>query len=742
MSNRKLPAASLASAPVVRPAPSSLLLLPPLFLTLLLLYTDPHHLIMKLRDLVPAAAALLSATASAQTSSNATLLPLVLRPLPLGAIKPSGWLRDQLVLEANGLAGHEHDFYPYVADSSWTGGSSEYSGLNEGFPYWLNGLVPLAYSLNDARLKDQVADAVTSVLSRQADDGWLGPETGRARNFWARYPLLLGMIQLVEAEPQTWEDPIVNATGRFVDLMVNMLRNDSSGYLWHEGDELSPEEFTWGRVRVQDLLIVLQWIWEREGTTEALRSKLAESMQILIDGSLNWADWWQEGVFIKEDLNLLDTEPGDGPRYPYEHGVNAGQGLKALAVFRRLTQNDSLVDITRRGVDWTFQYHAAAHGGILADERLAGLAPYYGSETCTLVETMYSLSYLYQALGDNNYADLSERIAFNALPAQMSPNWWARQYVGQPNQGFSKELDQNPFFNVGGSGQIYSVEANYPCCTVNHPQGLPKFLSNSFARVGDNDIAHMLLSPGNLTTSVMSGQVRIDCQTHYPFSNTLNYTITSDSTITFHVRVPSWADASQSTIALNGASKPVSPDASTSLHAIRLAGGTSEVTYTLSASVQTTARANDTFTVHHGALLFALSLPSTNTTSAPQTYRDSNAVLAGAPAPAVDWQLLNASAWSIAIDPTSLVFRSELDEDVGLPDPVFAPGAPPVWVEAKGCEIEGWGLYRGVMGIPPPKAERRCVGDVATYRLEPVGAAKLRVLDMPSIELGGGEEEV
>lgn len=355
---------------------------------------------------------------------------------------------------------------------------------------------------------------------------------------------------------------------------------------------------------------------------------------------------------------------------------------------------------------------------------------------------MYSLSYLYQALGDNNYADLSERIAFNALPAQMSPNWWARQYVGQPNQGFSKESDQSPFFNVGRSGQIYSVEANYPCCTVNHPQGLPKFLSNSFARVGDNDIAHMLLSPGNLTTSVMSGQVRIDCQAHYPFSNMLNYTITTDSTTTFHVRVPSWADASQSTIALNGTSKPVSPDPSTGLHAIRLAGGTSEVTYTLSASVQTTARANDTFTVHHGALLFALSLPSTNTTSAPQTYRDANAVLAGAPAPAVDWQLLNASAWSVAIDPTSLVFRSELDEGVGLPDPVFAPGAPPVWVEAKGCEIEGWGLYRGVMGIPPPKAERRCVSDVATYRLEPVGAAKLRVLDLPSIELGGGAEEV
>ncbi|GME26363.1 Six-hairpin glycosidase-like protein [Neofusicoccum parvum] len=693
---------------------------------------------MKLQPLAASAAALLSA-ASAQATSNATLLPFVLTPLPLGSIKPSGWLRDQLTLSANGLAGHELDFYPYVADSSWTGGSSEYSGLNEGFPYWLNGLVPLAYATDDARLKEQVSDAVTSVLARKADDGWLGPESGTARNLWARYPLLLGMIQLVEAEPNIWEDPIMDAVGKFVDLMVTMLRNDSTGYLWHEGDQLSEEEFTWGRVRVQDLLIVLQWIWERETTTESLRSKLAESMQILIDGAINWADWWQEGVFIKEDLNFLNTEPSDGPRYPYEHGVNAGQGLKALAVFRRFTQNESLVDITRRGVDWTFKYHAAASGAILADERIAGLAPYYGSETCTLVETMYSLSYLYQALGNNSYADLSELIAFNALPSQMSPNWWARQYVGQPNQGYSTRLEEHPFYNVGEYGQIYSVGANYPCCTVNHPQGLPKFLSHSFARVGDNDIAHMLLSPGNLTASLASGKMTVDCETNYPFSDTLQYTIVSDSAATFHVRVPTWADVSSSELSLNGTLKAVSPDPATGLHAITLPAGTSKLTYTLSASLSTTSRANDTITVQRGALLFALSIPSTNSSSAPQMYNDPSTTIANAPALAVDWQLLNASAWNVAIDPSTLVFNSNLDNstNAGLANPLFAPEAPPVWVEAQGCEIGGWGIYHGVLDVPPPKAERQCVGDVKTYRLEPVGAAKLRLLDLPVIDLGG-----
>ncbi|KAL1649169.1 hypothetical protein SLS58_001743 [Diplodia intermedia] len=629
------------------------------------------------------------------------LLPYLLHPLPLGTTHaaPSSWLHATLRLSASGLAGHLATFYPYVADSSWLGGASEYSGLNEGFPYWLNGLVPLAYGLRDGVLKAQVRRAVGAVLERQEEqgDGWLGPEgvEGGGRNLWARYPVLLGLAGVVEAEEAGGDEVlarrVVDGMWRFVGLMAEMLRDGGRGYVWRAGDALSEEEFAWGRVRVQDLLVSLQWLWERPETTEAQRGELADCMRVLIEGAIDWADWWREGAFIKGDLNFLDTEPADGPRYPYEHGVNAGQGLKALAVFRRFTHNHTLVDITRRGVDWTFRYHAAAHGGILADERLAGLAPYYGSETCTLVETMYSLSYLYQTLGNNSYADLAETIAFNALPAQMTPDWWGRQYVGQPNQGFATELDENPFYNVRESGLLYSVEANYPCCTVNHPQGLPKFLANAFARVGndDGDIAHMLLSPANVSTTLPNGgHITIACDTHYPFANTLHYTLTASHPTTFHVRVPTWADPTNSSLSIindsstSASPSPLRPDPTTGLHPIPLPAGTTRLTYTLAAPLTVVPRANDTFTVRAGALVFALVVPSTNASaSPPQSFADPAVPLRaangsdGIPPLAVDWRLVNASAWNVAVDESSLVLRTSLDgdgdgESVVLPDPM------------------------------------------------------------------------
>ena len=94
------------------------------------------------------------------------------RPLPLGSIHPEGWLARQLRIQADGIHGHLDEFWPDVKDSRWFGGQAE--GW-ERAPYWLDGLVPLAYLLDDAMLKEKARRYVGFILDHQEEDGWLGP---------------------------------------------------------------------------------------------------------------------------------------------------------------------------------------------------------------------------------------------------------------------------------------------------------------------------------------------------------------------------------------------------------------------------------------------------------------------------------------------------------------------------------------------------------------------------------------
>ena len=119
----------------------------------------------------------------------------VFQAISLGSIQPAGWFKDQLELEANGLAGNLFDFYRFVHDSEWIGGTWEYSPLDEASPYWFNGLVPLAFGLGDERIKSQVKYYMNYVLDHQQSDGWLGFEkTHETRGLWARCLLLLGLM--------------------------------------------------------------------------------------------------------------------------------------------------------------------------------------------------------------------------------------------------------------------------------------------------------------------------------------------------------------------------------------------------------------------------------------------------------------------------------------------------------------------------------------------------------------------
>ncbi|KAJ5273719.1 hypothetical protein N7478_008844 [Penicillium angulare] len=661
--------------------------------------------------------------------AEAPLVPLAYEPLPLGSISPNGWLKTELETSAAGLGGHLYDFYRFVKSSSWIGGDQEYSDLNEALPYWVNALVPLAYTLQDDRLKDQVHTIVDEVLSRTQSDGWIGPETLESgeRMIWARTLLFLGLTNLADAN-STYEKPIVDSLMRFNSLMNSMLKNNGTGMIWHPGDKPNEDDFLWFRSRSEDMMVSVQWLidYHAGNNTEMLK----ENLDMLHEYGYKWEGWYTEHSYIKEDLYDLPESVTDD-QWAFLHGVTIAEGLKYAAAVRRFTFNESLMTTAMNGVKWTMEYHGAPSGTILADERIDGLNPYYGSELCTHVETIYSLAYNYFAIGDPYYADRAELAAFNALPAALMGDWWSHQYMTEPNQPFSKNLSTTPFYDVNTQGQTFGVEPDYPCCTVNHPQGYPKFTLYSYVKKGTTGLVHALLSPATVTTQINGKQVSVNCETDYPFKNTLSYTIDSDTEFEFYLRVPSWSTG----VTTQGLKDTPATDPKTGLMKFDIPSGTTKFTYSIGAEIQVTPRANDTVSIYRGSLLYALYIKPDISSGPPKFYNNQTDYPEGTyPPQAQDHVLLNTTEWNVAIDPATLAY----DAGSGpLPEPTFQDGALPMYMTAQGCLID-WPLFLGaVPGSPIPKDDRNCLGDAFEVTLRPYGSAKLHMSEIPTIDLSG-----
>ncbi|KAI9740231.1 MAG: hypothetical protein M1834_004809 [Cirrosporium novae-zelandiae] len=662
------------------------------------------------------------------------LLPFVFKPLPLGSIKPQAWLEDEMQLMADGLAGHMYDFYHYVKNNPWLGGNQEYSSLNEAFPYWYNGLVQLAYGLDDQRLKDQVFNSTSYIISHQGSDGWIGPETDpRKKNFWARYPVFLGLTALLEADFPTYNFTL-GPMHSFIVLMHEMLANNYTGYVKHDGDDFDDQ---WGRTRMQDMIISLQWLYEHHPSGNG--QLMLDNMKWLNEMSHDWSSWFQQDVFPFADLDTFSADWLDS-YFPWLHGVNVGQGLKAPAVVRRFTSDDTLVESARNGVNWTLAYHGNAAGGIIGDERESGLSPRRGTELCTTVETMFSLSYLYHAIGDNDFADKCELNAFNAMPTMVAPDWWTHSYITSPNEPFAHvQPDAGKlFWNVGRWGQTFGLEPNYPCCTVNHPQGFPKYLSASFVAVGDNGIGHALLGPGKVSITLVNGNhISVSCSTQYPFEELLRYVIYADQAFDFYVRVPGWANWNKSWVVIGvGDYQPLSPDETTGMHKISVSAGQNVVVYNLGADIWTEPRVNDAVAIHRGALLYALDMGET---FIQQDAVDTagNAIPSDSiPSQIHTYFINNTLPWNIAIDPSTLEFDASpaLNQAnvASLASSPFSNG--PVGITVTGCKIN-WSLDSGLPANPPTKDQRTCLGDPFQMRLLPYGSIKVHMAELPTVKV-------
>lgn len=671
------------------------------------------------------AAVSIAATLAAQpagpgpTPNRAPLQALKYTELPLGAVKPEGWLRQQQLTMANGATGHLDEFYAKLHDDNgWLGGKGDNW---EETPYWLDGAVPLAYQLNDGRLKAKVQRYINWTLDHQRASGYFGPRTKAEQqagklltiqgemgeDWWPR----MVMLKVLKQYYQATRDPrVLPFMTRYFQYQLGNLPAFSL-VKWSE----------WSQARGGDNLEIVYWLFNQTGEPALLRlGDLLTQQTTPWTALLGGRDW---------AINAAANQTGD--HWMDRHGVNVGQGLKLPVVRYQATGDPQDAQALRTGWQDLMTLHGLPMGIFSADEDLHGNLPTQGVELCVIVETMYSLEQAIAITGDPLYMDALERMTYNALPTQTTDDFLNRQYFQVANQVQVKRGVSNfslPFDR--GMNNVFGPYAGYTCCTANQHQGWTKFTSHLWYGTPDGGVAALEYAPNVLTTTV-SGNVPLTVRedTGYPFEDQIRFTIETRKPATFPLalRIPAWCD--QATIRLNG--NTLRTEKGGQVITLNKAWHNRDVlTLELPMRLTTSRWARNSRAVEFGPLVYALNVPYTQTKGITKEEGDYYEYLPAAPWNyGLDQVIVEHPAQNLTI--TRQPFQPNLTGSPWNPDRV------PLKIIATGHRIPDWQLANDVAHQPVTARDGVYKGTVApeaeTLTLIPYGCTTLRVVAFPVV---------
>jgi len=630
--------------------------------------------------------ALLGSAPIAAAPPTEKLAEPALQTLPLTSIRPTGWLRRQLEIQAAGMTGHLQEFWPDVKESGWIGGKAE--GW-ERMPYWLDGALPLAYLLDDQKLKTYVSHSVDYVLRNQQPDGWLGPVAFTGPNKLTRdpWPVFVMLKVLIQYQEATGDERVVPAMTKFFRALDKQL------------DERPLYE--WNKMRWQDCVLCIHWLYNR--TREPWLLALADKMQ-------------KQGFDWSAHLADLPHKDRVGKWEHTSHVVNIAMGVKTPAILSRQSGDADQRDRALRALALLDRFHGQAPGVFSGDECLAGRMPSQGTETCAVVEYMFSLEQLLAAFAEPKFGDRLELIAYNALPASCSEDMWTRQYIQQSNQPISKTAPKPIYTTNGPHANLFGLETNFGCCTANMHQGWPKFASHLWMKNKQGLVA-VAYAPSRVETNIGGGKVSVDLKTDYPFRDRLEFAVTVErpSQFSLSLRIPAWAKGGRVIVAEE---KPVDAVPGT-FHAIqREWRDTTSVVLHLPMPPQMERRYNEAVTISRGPLLLSLAVGA--------EWKK----LQGEP-PRVVYEVLPTTPWNYALklDPNRPEASIRIEE-LPIAQSPFSSARPPVRAIVQGRLLPDWKLDRDA-AAPPPKSPVTSDQPLTDLTLIPYGAAKLRITEFP-----------
>ncbi len=476
-------------------------------------------------------------TGRGRTASRPEAAVRPLDPLPVGAVRPEGWIRAQMEADlVDGLTGR----FPAASSNvtaelfaaqnrdpgTWVRGSrgreekAWWAGEHEG--YWMDGLVRTAILIGDEPWLERVAGWVDRVLSACARTGCISiyrpqrrfPAVGFDGELWTQSRAFQALLAWYE---YTGDSRVLDAVAGSVHATINHYRR--STYFGRPGAD-------GGTAHGVGYMDSLEWLHRLTAD-----SWYADAAVWLYD------DYSSSGAEFFTDLTVAHMR--DPRRAWFDHAAHVAEALAMPRVAAHCS-GDSAHAQAAANVLAKLARHTNPGGGLAIGslEFVAGAAGsgHRTSETCANVETMISLGRLtcYEPNGSASLGDRIERLVFNAVQgARLHPVNRAVAYLTRDN----RRAADDPSLDDGR--ELFSAcHEAAACCALNMPRAMPYYLSAMWYRLSDTDgLCLTAYGPCTVRTTVAGVPVEIKERTGYPFSDEVEITVEPQRPIRFELRL-------------------------------------------------------------------------------------------------------------------------------------------------------------------------------------------------------------
>jgi uncharacterized protein len=434
--------------------------------------------------------------------------------LPLGAVKPRGWIKQWLLRQADGLTGHPENLaYPF--DTCMYSGKIPAPPVKHGEDWWpyeqsgyfVDGATRLNHLIENAEAAKIPAESLKYILENSGpgklgESVWGWPNTVVGRALMAQY----------------------GATGdaAIPRALSNCILGTQS-FFGRDADLFEEALYLYGLSGNAQLLEIAKQSFDHDFVSDP------------------------------RSFSQIDKIHADKPLH--EHGVTAAEQLKLLPLMYCYTGDEQSLELANLAYRKVEADSLMPDGGIVSSEGLGPTAFNSLHETCDISDWSWSFGYMLMASGDAHWADRIEQMIFNALPGAVTKDFKQLQYFSSVNQILASSTACP---RIAPTRMSYRAAHETQCCSGNVNRAMPNYVTRMWARM-EGGLVATLLGPSEVRTVINGQAVAIVEETDYPFRENISFKIAITKPITFSLglRIPKWCDTA--TVQING--KGVTVDA-------------------------------------------------------------------------------------------------------------------------------------------------------------------------------------